>query len=144
MPHQNSVMHAVTQHLPWDDFDRLVAALKADAVARGFNSKSHLMAMLFAQLSGAEALRDVEAGMASHADRLYHLGVTPAVRSTLADANRNRDSRLFSELFARMIGASIADSGALSPRRHTCSMQPRSRCRRMPRVGRASPPRPVA
>ena len=42
--------------------------------------------------------------MASHADRLYHLGVTPAVRSTLADANRNRDSRLFSELFARMIG----------------------------------------
>jgi transposase len=62
------------------------------------------MAMLFAQLSGAEALRDVEAGMASHADRLYHLGVTPAIRSTLADANRSRDSRLFSALFARMIG----------------------------------------
>ncbi len=104
MPHQNSVMHAVTQHIPWDDFERLVAELKTDADARGFNSKSHLMAMLFAQLSGAEALRDVEAGMASHADRLYHLGVTPAVRSTLADANRNRDSRLFSELFAGMIG----------------------------------------
>jgi transposase len=97
-------MHAVTQHVPWDDFDRLVGELKTDADTRGFNSKSHLMAMLFAQLSGAEALRDVEAGMASHADRLYHLGVTPAVRSTLADANRNRDSRLFSGLFARMIG----------------------------------------
>ena len=104
MPHQNSVMHAVTQHLPWDAFDRLVAELETDADERGFNSKSHLMAMLFAQFSGAEALRDVEAGMASHADRLYHLGVTPAVRTTLADANRNRDSRLFSGLFARMIG----------------------------------------
>lgn len=104
MPHENSVMHAVTRHLPWDDFDRLVEELNTDADARGFNSKSHLMAMLFAQLSGAAALRDVEAGMASHADRLYHLGITPAVRSTLADANRNRDSRLFSGVFARMIG----------------------------------------
>jgi hypothetical protein len=97
-------MHAVTQHLPWADFEQLVAELGTDADARGFDSKSHLMAMLFAQLSGAEALRDVEAGMASHADRLYHLGVTPAIRSTLADANRSRDSRLFSALFARMIG----------------------------------------
>ena len=78
--------------------------LGTDADERGFDSKSHLMAMLFAQFSKAGALRDVEAGMASHAGRLYHLGVTPAVRSTLADANRNRDSRLFSGLFARMIG----------------------------------------
>jgi hypothetical protein len=104
VPHQNSVLHAVTQLLPWNDFDHLVAELETDADERGFNSKSHLIAMLFAQLSGAAALRDVEAGMASHADRLYHLGVTPAVRATLADANRNRDSRLFSGLFALMIG----------------------------------------
>ena len=104
MRHQNSVMHGVTQHIPWPDFDRLVAELGSDADERGFDSKSHLMAMLFAQFSKAGALRDVEAGMASHAARLYHLGVTPAVRSTLADANRYRDSRLFSGLFALMIG----------------------------------------
>jgi hypothetical protein len=104
VPHKNSVMHGVTQHIPWNDFERLVAELGSDADERGFDSKSHLMAMLFAQLSNASALRDVEAGMASHADRLYHLGVTPAVRSTLADANRSRDSRLFSRLFALMVG----------------------------------------
>lgn len=97
-------MHSVTRHLPWDDFDRLVEELGTDADERGFDSKSHLMAMLFAQFSKAGALRDVEAGMASHAGRLYHLGITPAVRSTLADANRNRDSRLFSGLFALMVG----------------------------------------
>jgi hypothetical protein len=104
VPHENSVMHGVTQHLPWSDFDRLVEELGSDADERGFDSKSHLMAMLFAQFSKAGALRDIEAGMASHAARLYHLGVTPAVRSTLADANRNRDSRLFSGLFALMVG----------------------------------------
>jgi hypothetical protein len=96
-------MYGLTQHIPWSDFDRLVAELGSDADERGFDSKSHLMAMLFAQFSKAGALRDVEAGMASHAARLYHLGITPAVRSTLADANRNRDSRLFSGLFALMI-----------------------------------------
>jgi hypothetical protein len=102
--HQNSVMHHVTRHLPWSDFDRLVEELGTDADARGFDSKSHLMAMLFAQFAQAGALRDIEAGMASHAAQLYHLGITPAVRSTLADANRNRDSRLFSSLFALMVG----------------------------------------
>jgi Domain of unknown function (DUF4372) len=104
VPHRNSVLHAVTQLLPWNDVDHLVAEQETDADERGFDSKSHLIAMLSAQLSGAAALRDVEVGMASHADRLYHLGVTPAVRATLADANRNRDSRLFSGLFALMIG----------------------------------------
>ena len=104
MRHQNSVMHGVTRHLPWSDFERLVEELGTDADERGFDSKSHLMAMLFAQFAQAGALRDIEAGMASHAARLYHLGITPAVRSTLADANRNRDSRLFSGLFALMVG----------------------------------------
>ena len=104
MRHQNSVMHGVTRHLPWSDFERLVEELGTDADERGFDSKSHLMAMLFAQFAQAGALRDFEAGMASHAARLYHLGITPAVRSTLADANRNRDSRLFSGLFALMVG----------------------------------------
>ena len=103
MPHKNNVMHGVTQHIPWMDFDSLVEELGTDAEARGFSSKSHLMAMLFAQFSGARALREVEAGMASHASQLYHLGITPAVRSTLADANRNRDSRLFGGLFALMV-----------------------------------------
>ena len=97
-------MHGVTRHLPWSDFERLVEELGTDADERGFDSKSHLMAMLFAQFAQAGALRDIEAGMASHAARLYHLGITPAVRSTLADANRNRDSRLFSGLFALMVG----------------------------------------
>ena len=103
MPHKNSVMHGVTQHIPWMDFDSLVAELGTDAEARSFDSKSHLMAMLFAQFSGASALREVEAAMASHASQLYHLGITPAVRSTLADANRSRDSRLFGGLFALMV-----------------------------------------
>lgn len=105
MPHQNSVMHGVMQHLPWAAFDRLVTQYGTDAAARGFDSKSHLVAMLYAQLAGASSLREIETAQASHAAQLYHLGATPAARSTLADANRDRDSGLFIDLFKLMVGS---------------------------------------
>jgi hypothetical protein len=62
---------------------------------------------LFAQLSGAGSLREIEATMASHQGRLYHSGAVAPKRSTFADANRNRDFRVFSGLFDAMLaGAS--------------------------------------
>lgn len=103
MPHENSVMHGLMQHLPWAVFDRLVTEHGADAEARGFSSRSHLVAMLYAQLSGASSLREIEAGLTSHAARLYHLGATPVARSTLADANHDRDSGVFLALFQQML-----------------------------------------
>jgi hypothetical protein len=96
-------MYEVLQQLPWAAFDRLVAEHGTDAEARGFSSRSHLVAMLYAQLSGAHSLRDITTGLHSHAARLYHLGATPAARSTLADANHDRDSALFVALFRQML-----------------------------------------
>ena len=99
MPHENSVMHALMQQIPWSAFDRLVSEHRTDEDARGFSSRSQLIAMLYAQLAGASSLRDIAAGLQSHAARLYHLGARPATRSTLADANRNRPAEVFIELF---------------------------------------------
>ena len=62
------------------------------------------MALLYAQLSGAQSLREIEAGLSSHRARLYHLGMQPPARSTLADANAVRPSAVFSGLFAHMVG----------------------------------------
>jgi hypothetical protein len=56
----------------------------------GFSSKRHPIAMLYAQLAGVAALREVEVGLSSHAAGLYHLGMGGMVRSALADANRGR------------------------------------------------------
>jgi hypothetical protein len=54
-------------------------------------------------LSGASSLREIVAGLTSHAVRLYHLGARPARRSTLADANAHRPPEVFSDLFALMV-----------------------------------------
>jgi len=41
---------------------------------RRLTTKSQLVALLYAQFSGASSLREIEAGLNSHAVRLYHLG----------------------------------------------------------------------
>lgn len=101
MPHHNSVLHAMLKLVPWAEFEQAVE--RHGTAGRSFSAKSHLVAMLYAQWSGAASLRDIETGMRSHATRLYHLGARPAPRSTLADANRDRPVAVFCELFAVLV-----------------------------------------
>ena len=103
MRHHNSVFHQLLKHMPWDDFDRLARAHRADARARRLTSKSQFLAMLYGQLAGAASLREIVGGIESQRARLYHLGAQLPRRSTLADANHDRSSALFTELLALMI-----------------------------------------
>ena len=104
MPHTNTVFRDVLKLLPWSTFEQLVEKHGTDDLVRSFTTKRQLLALLFGQLSGAHSLREIEASMASHQARLYHAGGAAPPRSTFADANRDRDSRVFSELFIAMQG----------------------------------------
>jgi Transposase DDE domain/Domain of unknown function (DUF4372) len=101
--HRNSVFHDILKLIPWTAFDRVVDQFGADEGTRSFTARQHLSALLFAQLSGASSLREIEATMASHQGRLYHAGAVAPKRSTFADANRVRDFRVFSGLFEAML-----------------------------------------
>ena len=104
MRHQNIVFHTVLKHLPFDELERLVGAHGADDAARGFDCKSHLVTLLYGQLSGAIKLREMSDGLRSQANHLYHLGVEPPSKSTLADANRQRArAAVFSDLLTAMM-----------------------------------------
>ncbi len=113
MRHDNSVFHQITKRIPWAHFERIVAAHGSDHRVRRLSTKSQLMAMLFGQLSGASSLREIEAGLSSHASSLYHLGIKPAARSTLSDANASRSCEVFAELFSSL--SAMASAGL---RRH--------------------------
>lgn len=104
MPHHNSVLHGLLKHIPWSDFDKLVDEHGADARVRRLSTKSQLVALLYAQLSSATSLREIETAMQSHSSKLYHLGARPVSRSTLADANALRPHQVFSQLFSHMAG----------------------------------------
>ena len=104
MRHHNSVFHGVLKQVPWHRFDRLVDEYAADKHVRTLRTKDQLIAMIYAQLSGAQSLREIEAGLSSHATRLYHLGGSEVSRSTLADANTRRPAQVFGGLFADLSG----------------------------------------
>jgi len=68
------------------------------------------MSMAFAQLTGRESLRDIETCLRSLGSKLYHAGIRGNIsRSTLADANENRDWRIYQD-FAQVL---IAQSRSL-------------------------------
>ena len=103
MRHHNSVLHQLLKLVPWAAFDRLVEEHEADRRVRRLPTRSQFIAMLYAQLSQAASLREIEAGLTSHQSRLYHLGARPVHRSTLADANALRPAQFFCELLAVMM-----------------------------------------
>ena len=103
MHHHNTLLHGILKPMPWGRLDRLVEEHEADKGVTALSTKSQLVALLQAQLSGATSLREIEATMASHATRLYHLGVKAPKRSTLADANRNRPADVFVGLFEALL-----------------------------------------
>lgn len=99
MRHHNSLIHQLLKPMPWHTFARLVDRHEADKHVRTLSTKSQFVALVHAQLSGASSLREIEATLESHTNRLYHLGIKAPKRSTLADANRRRPADVFVELF---------------------------------------------
>ena len=103
MQHQISVFRGVLKGLPWGEFERLVEEHGADERERGFCAKTQLVALSYGQLSGSVSLREIEAGLSSHAVHHYHLGIGEVRRSSLADANKYRPSAVFSALLDLMM-----------------------------------------
>jgi IS4 transposase len=101
--HQNIVFHALLKQVPWHVVDRLVDEHEADHDARALTTKCHLIAMLYAQFSGAQGLREIATGLQSHSGKLYHLGGCTVSRSTLSTANSSRSVEVFSGLLAALM-----------------------------------------
>jgi IS4 transposase len=83
-------------------FQRAVDGLNGDAYDKSFKSWDHLVALIYAQLSGKDSLRAVEAGFNANPHHHYHLGTGRLSRSTLADANARRPSGIFAQTFATL------------------------------------------
>jgi len=85
------------------DFRALVAHHNADHDPRALKTKAHLIAMLYAQLTGARGLREIETNLKSHACKLYHLGGDTVSRSALSTANASRPVEVFSGLLSALM-----------------------------------------
>ncbi len=98
-----TVFAQLAEHLPHKEFQKCVAGYRGDSNPRGFTCWDQYLAMVFAQLTYRESLRDIEACLGAMRQKLYHMGFRGRVaRSTLADANDTHDWRIYAD-FAQVL-----------------------------------------
>src|SRR3954462_2688370 len=91
--------------LPRHDFNACVRRYGGDHRPRGFSCRDQFLCLAFAQLTFRESLRDIETCLRAFQPKLYHAGFRGRVsRSTLADANRAHDWRIFADFAQVLIG----------------------------------------
>jgi transposase len=91
--------------VPRHDFDACVRRYDGDRRPRGFSCRDQFLCLAFAQLTFRESLRDIETCLRALEPKLYHAGFRGKVsRSTLADANRAHDWRIFADFAQVLIG----------------------------------------
>lgn len=94
-----TVFSQLMEFLPHPEFQECVTRYQADRGLRRFSCWDQWLCMAFAQLTHRESLRDIEACLRAVGGKLYHLGIRgPVSRSTLADANEQRDWRVYADL----------------------------------------------
>ena len=95
----NTVFSQLLQLICRYRFKKCVDGFEGDKYTKRFTCWQQLVVLLFAQAKGLDSLRDIEVSMRSHCRKWYHLGLTSVARSTLADANNNRSSDIFRDVF---------------------------------------------
>jgi hypothetical protein len=98
------VFAQLLEFAPWHTFRRLVAKFRGNFNVRSFSCLDQFLCMAFAQLTYRESLRDIEACLRAQPEKLYHMGIRGKVsRSALADANEERDWRIYYEFAQALI-----------------------------------------
>lgn len=98
-----TVFAQIMSFLPDYEFNKCVDKYKGNHRVRSFTCKEHFYVMGFAQLTYRESLRDIESCLTAFSSKLYHSGIKqPVSRSTLAEANENRDWRIYAD-FAQVL-----------------------------------------
>ncbi|MBD3374346.1 IS4 family transposase [candidate division KSB1 bacterium] len=97
------VFSQLTSYLPMKAFRRCVARYRGSYKVQSFSCWDQYLCMAFAQLTYRESLRDIEVCLRAMQGKLYHMGIRGNVsKSTLADANENRDWRIYAD-FAQIL-----------------------------------------
>lgn len=93
-----TIFAQIMSHIPKNKFDRCVRKYRGNYKIQSFSCWEQFLVMVFAQLTYRESLRDIETCLRAMHNKLYHIGIRSRIsRSTLADANQNRDWKIYAD-----------------------------------------------
>lgn len=99
MSHNNTIFNQLCNFIPRHSFESSVCRHGSDRYTKHFTSWQQFLVLLYAQVCGKESLREIESGLMTRSQYLYHIGMGLVSRSTLSDAMNRRDSVIFERLF---------------------------------------------
>lgn len=98
------VFSQLMEFVPRHEFNTCVRRYRGDRRQRGFSCRDQFLCLAFAQLTFRESLRDIETCLRAMGPKLYHAGFRGRVsRSTLADAARAHDWRIYADFAQALI-----------------------------------------
>lgn len=96
----SQILHLIDRTM----FNNLVAEHQSDKHAKGINSWTHLVSMLFCHLSSADSVRDISNGLRSTTGNMSHLGISRSPsKSSISYINEHRKYGLFKDLYFKLI-----------------------------------------
>lgn len=103
MPKQPYVFAQFLGLLPKFEFLRIVNRYQGDYRTMHFKCWDQLASMMFAHIRQEKSLRDIDIAWNAHNKKLYHIGIQQCPKSTLADANNNRNWRIYADFAKSMM-----------------------------------------
>lgn len=104
MPNINLFSQIISK-LDRNSFNRFVLKHESDKHEKGYNSWTHLVAMLFCHFAKSQSVRDISNGLRSATGNLNHLGIQKAPsKSSISYQNKNRSWELFRDYYYWLLG----------------------------------------
>lgn len=99
-----SLLSQILSLINRDIFNRVVRKHKSDKFSKGINTWTHMVSMVFMQLSGSTSIRDIANGLLSATGNLSHLGISKSPsKSTISYLNQTRSYEVFQDLYFELL-----------------------------------------
>ncbi len=98
------IFSQLMSYLPKSEFNKCVLRYNGNYKVQSFKCWDQFLCMAFAQITFRESLRETVTCLHAMRTKAYHMGFRSKIaRSTIADANENRDWRIYADLAQFMI-----------------------------------------
>lgn len=98
-----TIFNQLLNLVPLYKFQKIVEQHNGDKYVKKFKTLHQFIALLYGQITEKDSLRDIQYPLNLEKNSLQFFSLPEIKKSTLADANNNRDCKIFENLFYEML-----------------------------------------
>ena len=107
MKNVTTIFNQILNLIPQSQIQKATDKFNGDKYTKKFKTYHHLVTLLYAQITEKDSLRDIEHPLNISKNKMQFFSLPEVKRSTLAEANNRRNSRIFEEIFNVLLDKTI-------------------------------------